>query len=157
MLAIPSLHQLVILVLQGDDDLRELPVGVGLALEGERRAEGIDGRDDPVHLPGSDRIVDERMLGDVLDAVEERLGGGAQIIAEDATCGAARPARASAAGAAPSAAGAAAAAADRDATLEGGLAEDIFDGIDRRVRDELCHDAGDQGSRAHRLNWSRRS
>jgi hypothetical protein len=61
------------LVLEGQDDLREGPVGRPLDVEGLDRAEAQVGGDGAVDLVGADRVADERVVGDVAQTLVDQL------------------------------------------------------------------------------------
>ena len=60
------------LVLEGDDDLLVLPEGRALAVERLERAEAHRGGDHAIGLVGTDRVVDEGVVGDVFQPLVDR-------------------------------------------------------------------------------------
>ena len=70
----PFLQELVIRVLERDHDLRIILVGIHFGLERLRRTERERGCDHAVNLARPERVVHERVLDDVLQAVVEKIG-----------------------------------------------------------------------------------
>ena len=134
----PLLEELVVRVLERDHDLGIILVGVHFALEGLGRAEGERGRDHAVDLAGAKRVVDERVLNHVLQAVVEQIGRGQGVgWCRRARC---RPPPVPPPPPPPPAAAGGRARCSRDTTIRH---EDV-DRNDGRLRHELRDDARDR-------------
>ena len=124
------------LVLQRDDHLRVTLEGLAFTLEGLLRSEGHGRRDHAIDGVGPDRVVDERMIGHVLETLIERLVVGQGVGADgDARARGTRGTRGTRGACARARAG------DQEGVEDGNR-------LDRRLGDELSHDAGDLGSMA---------